>query len=113
MKTHYSNDFASCEIRESEVLPAGVRELSSLYTAIESRQQGYATELLQAVCNDADIEGMVLVLSPADSGLQAFYKRFGFIEIQPRPVLMARAPQLFKVKMNPMSSAVVSACNGR
>ena len=71
-------------------------------------------QICQAAClNEADITGAVLMLSPTDAGLQAFYKRFGFTEIQPRPVLMARMPKLFKVKMSMTNAAALSAINGR
>lgn len=112
MKNKYSNEHASCDILTTEVLPAGVLELSALLTDPAHRREGYATELLNEVCNDADIEGAVLVLSPVDEQVHKFYERFGFKVIQPRPVLMARAPQIFKVKMSPISAAC-SEIHGR
>ena len=84
-----------------------------MHTQPAARRQGYATELLQAVCHDADIEGAVLVLLPSDAETMAFYKRFGFQEIQPRPAMMARAPQIFKVKLSMVSAAASSLCDGR
>lgn len=113
MKPHYSNEFASCQVVPSAVLPVGVWELSSLYTQPAARRQGYATELLQAVCNDADIEGAVLALLPSDAEMMALYQRFGFQEVQPRPAMMARAPQIFKVHLSMVSAAASSLCDGR
>ena len=113
MKTKYSNEYASCVTMPSKYMPDGVTELSALLTDPAHRREGFATELLQEVCNEADIEGAILALSPVDADTQKFYERFGFIEIQPRPVLMARAPQIFKVKYSMTNAAAMSAINGR
>jgi GNAT superfamily N-acetyltransferase len=112
MNDKFTNDGASCNVLPSKALPAGAFELSSLFTVADKRGQGYATSLMKLVCGEADIEGCVLVLSPTDDKLQAFYKRFGFTEIQPRPVLMARQPQQFKVKFSMVNNAVMSSING-
>ena len=40
--------------------------------------QGIATEVLNAVCADADDEGVLLYLSATDRGNQLYYERFGF-----------------------------------
>ena len=39
---------------------------------------GIATEMLTALCADADDEKTLLYLSASDRGNQEFYKRFGF-----------------------------------
>jgi GNAT superfamily N-acetyltransferase len=113
MKVDYENEHSSCMVLKREFLPVGAFELHDLQTEEDFRGQGCATELLQQVCHDADIEGAVLVLSSASEALHAFYQRFGFSAIQPRPALMARMPQIYKVKMNPISSAAFSVLHGR
>lgn len=113
MKTDYQNEHAHCRVQANAALPVGVLEVSGVFTDADYRGQGYATELLQAVCEDADIDAVVLALMPSDAGIQKFYERFGFRVIQPRPVLMARLPQIYKVKMSLMNAAVSSVCHGR
>lgn len=100
---HYRT--ATLMIGHSKALPEhmreGVRELTSLETAVEDRRMGYATTLMHSVTAEADIAGIVLmiVVQPygehgiTDMGrLQKFYERFGFARIQDEPVLMARRP---------------------
>ena len=55
MNEHYSNEHASCTVKASPSLPDGTLELTSLHTAAAERRQGYATQLVQAVCHDADV----------------------------------------------------------
>ena len=114
MNKHYSNEHSS-----AEVVPAttpgieGVLELVRVWTDPEARKQGFATELVKAICNDADIEGRVLMLNPKTFGrvglenLAPWYERFGFVTIQKKPiVLMARMPQVYKPVMSDISGAV-------
>ena len=55
-----------------------------------NRDKGYASLLMQKVCNEADNNSIVLMLTP-NEGLDDFYKSFGFKHIQFIPVkLMAR-----------------------
>jgi GNAT superfamily N-acetyltransferase len=116
MNQHYSNEHSS-----AEVVPAttpgieGVLELVRVWTDVEARKQGFATELVKDICNDADIEGRVLMLTPKTFGrvgledLAHWYERFGFVTIQKKPVvLMARMPQVYKTKMSPIAGAVES-----
>lgn len=77
-----------------------VKEVSNVHVEAEQRRQGHASRLLQEVCSDADMAGIVLLLSPSpeDEGmtidnLASWYARFGFVEIQAEPMLMARAPK--------------------
>lgn len=116
MKQDYSNEHSSARVTPFEPMP-GVLEVSSLRTEPGARKQGYGTQLMQSICRDADIERVVLVLSPKayDSGpneLDKFYGRFGFIQIQRAPVLMARMPHLFKVNMSQTSQAVQALIHG-
>jgi GNAT superfamily N-acetyltransferase len=123
MKKHYSNEHSSAEVVEPTSLPPslkGVLEMVRVFTAPNGRKQGFATELVKSICSDADIEGVVLMLSPKTfstgglTDLQAWYERFGFQVIQRKPVvLMARMPQVFKVKMTDLGAASSEVVNGR
>lgn len=124
MKRFYSNEHAKCEIRKNPELPAEmqerVREVINVWTDPESRQQGYATQLMQTVCEEADLENKVLILTPKPfdntcgvgrEKLISFYKRFGFVVTQKDHVLMARAPT-FKVRQTLVSAAIEKATRG-
>jgi GNAT superfamily N-acetyltransferase len=122
MHKHYSNEHSSAEL-VTPTLPqslSGVLELVRVWTDPDARKHGFATELVKSICDDADIEGVVLMLSPKTFGavgmteLQAWYERFGFQVIQRKPiVLMARMPQVFKVKMTNLGAAASEVANGR
>ena len=117
VKTDYSNEHASCRVVQNPELPPEmdrVREVVSVWTSPDHRMQGYATELMKAVCDEADSAGMVLILQPkpfdaniAKVRLMAFYRRFGFIKTQDTPPLMARAPTF-----RPKLTGVVTAVDG-
>jgi GNAT superfamily N-acetyltransferase len=117
MKTDWKNEHASCRVVQNPELPPEmdrVREVVRVWTDEDHRRQGYGTELMQAVCDEADVLGVVLMLQPLPFGegvtkekLMAWYSRFGFVKTQSKPVLMARAPS-FK----PRTSAVVNAVDG-
>lgn len=103
LRTHKS---ATLRIAEPTGLPEdmrdGVREIVSLTS--EDRGKGHAKALLWQVCAEADIQGKVLMLTvdPAPNALtfdqlKRFYGRFGFVEIQPEPCLMARRPEPARV----------------
>ena len=118
---HYSNQHASAEVVEATALPPGmdgVQELVRVWTDPDQRKQGYATELVKAICNEADITGTVLMLQPKTFGrvglqdLAPWYARFGFAVIQASPVLMARMPQIYKTTFSPIASAVSEAIRG-
>lgn len=116
MHKHYSNEHASAEVVVPTSLPEslrGVLEVVRVHTDHEFRKQGFATELVKSICEEADIEGVVLMLQPKTFGkvgledLAPWYERFGFKAIQKKPVvLMARMPEVFKVKMTPIAGAV-------
>ncbi len=102
MKTEWSNEHANLSLAMNPELPAHmerVREVVKVWTDPEHRKQGYATELLKQVTDEADVAGFVLMLQPKEFGksnglkqLEHWYERFGFVKIQGNPVLMARAP---------------------
>ena len=122
MNKHYSNEHSSAEVVVNANLPAslsGVLELVRVWTDPEAREQGYATELIKAICADADIEGRVLILTPRTFGrvglenLAPWYERFGFDTLQRHPVvLMARMPQIYMAKMNTVAGAVSELSRG-
>lgn len=90
---------ASLELSVSEALPrhlACIIEISQLQTPKLLRRMGLATDLLLQVCDEADAEGVVLMLMPdGEDWLEQWYARFGFATIQTEPVvLMARPPNL-------------------
>lgn len=117
MKTDWKNEHASCRVVQNPELPSDmerVREVVKVWTDEEHRRQGYGTELIQAVCDEADVQGIVLILQPLPFGegldkdkLIAWYSRFGFVKTQNKPVLMARAPSF-----QPRVTAVVNAVDG-
>lgn len=121
MKTDWKNEHASCRVVHNPELPPEmdrVREVVRVWTAEDHRRQGYATELIQAVCDEADILGVVLMLQPLPFGeglskdkLMAWYSRFGFVKTQSNPVLMARAPS-FRAKLTGVVNAVDGLTRG-
>lgn len=116
MNQHYSNEHSSAEVVVTTTPGIeGVLELVRVWTDVDARKQGFATELVKDICNDADIEGRVLMLNPKTFGqvgltdLAHWYERFGFVTIQKKPVqLMARMPQIYKTKLLPVAGAVES-----
>ncbi|MDR7094144.1 GNAT family N-acetyltransferase [Hydrogenophaga laconesensis] len=117
MKQNFENEHASCQVVQNPELPADmerVREVVRVWTDPAFRNEGYATELMKAVCDEADSEGVVLILQPkpfdaniAKARLLGFYARFGFVKTQDQPVLMARAPSF-----RPRLTSVVQAVDG-
>ena len=87
---------ASCRLGPSDALPAHLRdviEVSEVFVPEWHRRKGIASRLLRQVCDDADAHGKVLMLMPGgDDWLTAWYSKFGFVQIQNNPVLMARQP---------------------
>ena len=121
MKSEFRNEHASCEVVKNHELPAEmdrVRELVRVWTDPEHRKQGYATELVRSVCDDADANSVVLILQPRPFGhvqglkaLEGWYRRFGFIRTQDNPVLMARAPS-FRPRVTGIAQAVDGVVRG-
>jgi len=100
----YENSRASLEIIPSQAIP-GVMELTNLKTEAGHEKQGYATDIMNEACKDADIGGQVLMLM-ATPELKPFYERFSFVQIQKTPLLMARQPVKWKPKFTPISEAL-------
>jgi GNAT superfamily N-acetyltransferase len=121
VKQLWSNEHARCEVVKNPELPPEmdrVREVVRVWTDPEHRRQGFGTQLMQAVCEEADCERIVLILQPRpyDTGigkdkLIAWYKRFGFVKTQDKPVLMARAPS-FRVRQSMVGAAVEKVTRG-
>lgn len=100
-----TNEHSKATVKPSKTLPAGVLELSNVFTEPAYRKQGYATELIKQITNAADESKTVLALM-CKPELTKWYERFGFAVIQKQPILMARMPQIFKVKMTSIARAV-------
>jgi N-acetylglutamate synthase-like GNAT family acetyltransferase len=105
------NEHAKATVKPSDTLPAGVLEISNVFTEPAFRKQGYATELLKQITNAADESGTVLALM-CKAELTRWYGLFGFTTIQQKPILMARMPHIFKVNMTPIAQATDKAVNG-
>lgn len=88
-----------------EKMRAQMREISELYVPPTSRNRKLATALMNFVCQEADANKMTLMLTASsfvndeaeplgldDDQLVAWYKRFGFAELQPstKGLIMAR-----------------------
>lgn len=88
---------ASLHIGYSGLIPPNqrgfVREITCFNVPEEHRGKGEGTELLQDVCEQADIKGLTLIIIADTPRLQLFYARHGFMTIQDEPViLMMRKP---------------------
>ena len=104
----YTVGKASCNLSTFDQGPEKVRNatkvLTHLYVEPEHRRQGHASKLLSKLGREADEAMVAILLEPNayDDGemtqeqLIAFYKQFGFIELQKEPYLMVRIP------VNPM-----------
>lgn len=75
-------------------------EVKSVRTDPAYRNKRYAKSMLSSVCNEADWDKTLLVLSPEPydncpltaEQLEAWYAKRGFVRIQDDPVLMCRDP---------------------
>lgn len=93
---------ASCHIKFSQVVDVTkrglVRELTDMQTSSEWRGCGYASQLLKAVCAEADKADIMLIVRVepyGETGLDTqeatlWYARHGFKAIQQGPVVMMR-----------------------
>lgn len=103
MRGNRSHGSAGLKLSYSQGVPShlrgGIREITNLYTAADSRGKGDASKLLQDVCNEADHERLVLILMPipfdkvdalSELNLIEWYAKFGFTIIQDKPTMMAR-----------------------
>lgn len=98
------NECCSLRICTPEGYPPDVqrmaREIIEVYTLPELRGQGFAKELMEKVCAEADASAMALLIhvEPSDETtekirLQKFYAKFGFAVFQSEPLLMCRTPK--------------------
>lgn len=112
---------ASLRIRRTDAFPLylrdAIRELYSLQVPASEQRNGYATNLMNQVCREADAYSIVLVLlvepflncSLSRTEIAAWYAlKFGFVTIQPEPMMMARQPCLGNVK--PLVLSVMECC---
>jgi len=88
---------ASIHINYSQLIPpnqrGNARELTEFNTPIEHRGKGEGSALLQEICDQADTEGLLLIISADNERLEKYYSRFGFATIQKSDIiLMARKP---------------------
>lgn len=121
MHCTYSNEYGSARINANPDLPDGVLEVVNVFVNPAHRGDGYGTSLIEAICEDADRSGTVLLLRPdAEDGdneaLTGWYRRFGFDVIQTEPVmLMARRPGatiLDSVPINAIAGGIAEAIRG-
>jgi len=110
---------ASCSVRASVQVPkdmsATVVEVSSLWCPPEQRGQRFATKLMHEICDEADKESKVLLLHVHPYGEEPsldsteladwYARRFGFMPIQPRPLLMARMVGATPRTLHPLAAA--------
>lgn len=95
---------ASLSVCMSEAVPEGmrphVRELLNIHVEPEARNKKLATMLLNLVCQEADANGITLLLTarpmddqgPDEEHLIAWYAKFGFQGLQDTPngLMLAR-----------------------
>lgn len=98
---------ASLVVTECTAVPEAmrerVREIVSFYVPAEDRRHKLGTMLLNMTCQEADANGITLLLTaraqepdegPTDAQLIAFYERFGFTQLQMSPTGMLMARQV-------------------
>lgn len=112
---------ASLHIGDCKALPVRMRpvtrEISGLHTDAADQGRGDATTLMHRVCREADDQGITLLVWPNPFGddmamgrtqLIAWYaRRFGFVQIQAAPPMMARMPWSTPQTLTPIASAAV------
>lgn len=97
---------SSCELRYSSLVPAHLRglllEIINLLTDTKQQSNNHASALMQEVCQQADQDGIVLMIVPkpfANSPMSAqqlqdwYERRFGFGLLQADPAILIRLPQ--------------------
>lgn len=92
---------ASCVIGYSGVVPPehrdGLREITQIWVQPGQQRQGHGTNLMLALCEQADDERIVLLVHAepyrtemSRDDLRAWYERFGFKELPDSPYILAR-----------------------
>lgn len=100
LREHKSSSLRVCI---AEGLPYDMQPMTREIVALSSGnpKKGHATTLMWAVCHEADVAWITLILQPKpfgedgmdDDKLMRFYEKFGFVTFQTLPVvLMARSP---------------------
>jgi N-acetylglutamate synthase-like GNAT family acetyltransferase len=112
---------ASVTVSMTDAVPARmretVREVSHVFVPVEDRRKRLATALLNLVCQEADANGITLLLTvnPYDSGgpsadeLQDWYAQFGFRDLQNSPTGKIMARQVSNPRRNCVARLVHSA----
>jgi predicted GNAT family acetyltransferase len=112
---------ASITVSLTEAVPlamrAGVREVSHVFVPAEDRRKHLATALMNLVCQEADANGITLILTvdPYDTGgpsaeeLQSWYSQFGFRDLQDSPNGQIMARQVSNPHRNCIARLVHSA----
>jgi len=87
--------YATCKLVVSQAIPnMRLIEINSLHTNEHHRRKGWATKLINKICDEADEVGVGLLLMPDTAELQTWYTTLGFQTLQEKPViLMARPPK--------------------
>jgi predicted GNAT family acetyltransferase len=93
---------------------AKVREVSHVFVPAEDRRKRLATALMNLVCQEADANGLTLILTvdPYDSGgptakeLRDWYALFGFRDLQDSPNGQIMARQVANPHQNPIIRGV-------
>jgi len=88
---------ATMHIGYSQIVPGNLRgfarELTEFHVPEEFRGKGEGSELMKAVCEQADDKDILLILIADTEKLELYYGRFGFMAIQKEPTLMIRNPK--------------------
>lgn len=71
-----------------------MREISNLHTLEAQRGLGDGSRLMRKICEEADGEGLMLMLMPDTDRLATWYAGFGFVTIQESPSIMVRVCRL-------------------
>jgi predicted GNAT family N-acyltransferase len=87
---------ASLHIGYPQIIAANqrghAREITGFIVPEEHRGKGEGSALLQDVCEQADQDKLLLIITADTLRLASFYAKHGFVAIQANPILMARSP---------------------
>lgn len=101
---------ASANVDDYELgdgLNGKIKLITKLYVEPEERGNGYASELMKEIANNADLNGHALIVEPNPFGIHgldkskliSFYAKHGFVRLQKEPYLMVRYPHEPKVTL--------------
>lgn len=112
---------AELTVSLSDAVPAHMRdhtrEVSHVFVPVADRRQHLATALMNLVCQEADANGITLLLTahPYDDGgptadeLQNWYAQFGFRDLQDSPNGKIMARQVHNPRQNCIARVVHQA----